>query len=231
MLMNAKKNAARKAADLIREGMTVGLGSGSTANFAIQEIGQRVKQGLKITAVATSIKSETLAKSVGIPVLDPQEVDRVDIALDGADEVDKKGNLMKGGGGSLLREKVIAFASKRFYAMVDESKVIEKLGKRALPVEIVPFAARLTLRHIQLLGGAPVLRQLKGKHFMSDNGNLVADCRFGEIEDPAGLDIKLKLIPGVVDTGLFLSQIVSGIFIGYENKETRFIELDSGSEE
>lgn len=229
--MDAKKNAAEKAAGLVREGMTVGLGSGSTANYAIEKIGERMKQGLKIRAVATSIKSENLARSLGIPVLDPQDIDTVEIALDGADEVDKKGNLMKGGGGSLLREKIIAFASKRFYVMVDESKLTVRLGRRALPVEIVPFAADFTLEHIRLLGGHPVLRQVKGKNFTSDNGNLVADCRFGEIEDPAALDIKLKLIPGVVETGLFLSQIVSGIFIGYENKETRFIELDSGSEE
>lgn len=228
--MDAKKNAAEKAVDLLRPGMTVGLGSGSTANYAIQFIGERIKQGLKIRAVATSVKSEALAKSVGIPVLDPQEVDIVDIALDGADEVDKKGNLIKGGGGSLLREKMIAFASKRFYVMVDDSKLTDKLGQRALPVEIVPFAANLTLGHIKLLGGRPVIRKMNGKSFTSDNGNLVADCHFEGIEDPAGLDIKLKLIPGVVDTGLFLSQIISGIFIGFENKETRFISLIRDSE-
>lgn len=228
--MDAKKNAAEKAADLLRDGMTVGLGSGSTANYAIKNIGKKVREGLKIKTVATSIKSETLAKSVGIPVLDPQEVASVDIALDGADEVDKKGNLIKGGGGSLLREKIIAFASQRFYVMVDDSKLTETL-QRALPVEIVPFAANLTLQHIRLLGGHPVLRQVNGKNFISDNGNLVADCNFGEIADPAGLDIKLKLIPGVIDTGLFLRQIISGIFIGYKNKETRFISLNSGSEE
>lgn len=229
--MDAKKNAAEKAVALLRDGMTVGLGSGSTANYAIQAIGKRVREGLKITAVATSIKSETLARSVGIPILDPQEADIIDIALDGADEVDKKGNLIKGGGGSLLREKIIAFASKRFYVMVDDSKLTDKLGLRFLPVEIVPFAANLTLEHIRLLGGHPELRRVDEKTFKSDNGNLVADCHFGEIEDPAALDIKLKLIPGVVDTGLFLSQIISGIFIGYENKETRFISLNSGSEE
>lgn len=229
--MDAKKKAAEKAADLLRDGMTVGLGSGSTANYAIENIGKKVREGLKIKAVASSIKSETLAKSVGIPVLDPQEVASVDIALDGADEVDKKGNVIKGGGGSLLREKIIAFASQRFYVIVDDSKLTETLGQRALPVEIVPFAANLTLQHIRLLGGHPVLRQVNGKNFISDNGNLVADCNFGEIADPAGLDIKLKLIPGVIDTGLFLRQIISGIFIGYKNKETRFISLNSGSEE
>lgn len=212
---------------LLRDGMTVGLGSGSTAEYAIQEIGERVRQGLEITAVATSVKSGVLAKKVGITVLDPDDIDTLDIALDGADEVDEKGNLMKGGGGSLLREKIIAFASKRFYVMVDNSKLTGKLGQRALPVEIVPFAANLTLKHVRLLGGRPALRMVNGKNFKSDNGNLVADCHFGDIEDPAGLDLKLKLIPGVVDTGLFLRQIVSGIFVGYQDKETRFIALDS----
>ncbi|MEX1241757.1 MAG: ribose 5-phosphate isomerase A, partial [Cyclobacteriaceae bacterium] len=151
--MVAKKNAAERAVELIKDGMTVGLGSGSTASYAIANIGERVKRGLKIKAVASSLKSETLAKSLMIPVFDPSQIDSIDIAIDGADEVDTTGNLIKGGGGSLLREKIIAFGSKAFHVIVDDSKLVERLGNRApVPVEITPFAAGLTMRHLQQLG-------------------------------------------------------------------------------
>jgi len=218
--MIAKKNAAEKAVELIRDGMTVSLGSGSTAMYAIQKIGERVRQGLTIRTVASSLKSEKLAKELNIPVYDPSEVDSIDIAIDGADEVDMKGNLIKGGGGSLLREKVLAFASKKFHVIVDQSKLVEHLGiKTALPVEIIPFAETLTLRHLRSLGCDPVIRKSGEKKFISDNGSLIADCRFGEITDPAWLDMKIKMIPGVIETGLFSAKIVTSVFVGSENGE------------
>lgn len=225
--MTGKEIAAEKAVELIEEGMTVGLGSGSTAEFAIRKIGEKVKQGLKIKAVATSRKSEDLAKKLSIPVVDPAATEVIDIAIDGADEVDRKGNLIKGGGGSLLREKVIAFASQRFYVIVDDSKLVERLGKRSIPVEMIAFAADLTLRHIKNLGGDAVLRQSKGKNFITDNGNLIADCNFNDFGDPAWLDVKLKMIPGVVETGLFLSGIVTGIFVGSASNTVHFIPVNS----
>lgn len=226
--MNSKQIAAENAIELVADGMVVGLGSGSTARYAIERLGEKVKDGLSIKAVATSIASETLARDLSITVIDPSDAASIDIdiAIDGADEVDRKGNLMKGGGGSLLREKVIAFASKRFYVIVDESKQVDKLGKRPLPVEIIPFGSALTLSHIERLGCKPVLRTVDGKAFITDNNNLIVDCQFEKIKDPAWLDIKFKMIPGVVETGLFLQQIVTGIFIGHDTGEVRVISLN-----
>lgn len=225
--MDAKRLAAEKAVELIRDGMTVGLGSGSTASYAIQKIGERVRQGLNIRAVATSHKTEKLARELSIPLYDPADVETIDIALDGADQVDTKANLIKGGGGSLLREKIIAFASKRFHVMVDQSKLVEHLGNMSLPVEIVPFGAALTIKHLRLLGSDPVIRQSRGERFITDNGNLIADCRFQRIDEPAWLDVKIKMIPGVIETGLFSNKIITSVFVGTSNGEVREIFVNA----
>lgn len=226
--MNAKEQAAEKAIALIQDGMTIGLGSGSTAQYAIEKIGARVRKGLQIKAVASSIKTEKLAAECDIPVIPMSAgstIDTIDIALDGADEVDTKGNLIKGGGGSLLREKIIAFASKRFHVMVDDTKLVERLGRGSLPVEIIPFAAGLTLMHLRRLGCDPLLRIQKGKNFITDNGNLIADCKFEDIDEPEWLDMKIKMIPGVIETGLFSAKIVTSIFIGSENGNVREVSV------
>lgn len=225
--MDAKRLAAEKAVELIRDGMTVGLGSGSTASYAIQKIGERVRQGLNIRAVATSHKTEKLARELSIPLYDPADVETIDIALDGADQVDTKANLIKGGGGSLLREKIIAFASKRFHVMVDQSKLVEHLGNMSLPVEIVPFGAPLTIKHLRLLGSDPVIRQSRGERFITDNGNLIADCRFQRIDEPAWLDVKIKMIPGVIETGLFSNKIITSVFVGTSNGAVREIFVNA----
>ena len=217
--MDAKRSAAEKAVALIRNGMTVGLGSGSTSSIAIALLGEKVRTGLDIRAVATSLKSEVIARESGINVIDPSGAEVIDIAIDGADQVDKKGNLIKGGGGSLLREKIIAYASKRFHVMIDDSKLVERLMSFPLAVEIVPFASELTLRMIRELGCEPRWRKAGDKRFVSDNGHYIADCKFDEIADPSWLDVKLKLIPGVVETGIFSSQIVTSILIGYSDRE------------
>ena len=227
--MDAKRNAAAEAVALVKDGMTVGLGSGSTANYAIEMIGARVQQGLRVRAIASSIKSEALARKVGIELLDNRPLVNPDIALDGADEVDTEGNLLKGGGGSLLREKILAFSSKQFFVMVDDSKMVKTLGKRPLPVEMVPFAASLTLLHLESLGCKPEIRQIEGKDFITDNGNLIADCSFEEVTDPAWLDMRLKMIPGVIETGLFLRQIVTGIIIGFRDSDTKLVDLSSSA--
>lgn len=224
--MDAKKIAAEKAVGLLRDNMTVGLGSGSTASYAIQKIGEQIQQGLKITAVASSVKSEGLAKSCGIRVLDPSEVGTIDISIDGADEVDTKGNLIKGAGGSLLREKIIAFASTRFHVVIDDSKLVTRLGKAALPVEIVTFGANLTLRHLTSLGCDPIIRKHSGLNFITDNGNLIADCKFADIEDPAWLDVKIKMIPGVVETGLFSGKILTSLFVGSSDGNVREVVIN-----
>ncbi len=225
--MEAKKAAAEKAVEKIQDGMTVGLGSGSTASYAIQRLGERVRAGLKIKAVATSLKSEYLALESGIPVFDPSEFTALDIDVDGADEVDEKGNLIKGGGGSLLREKVIAFASKRFLVVVDDSKLVQTLGRFALPVEVIPFAARLTLYQLKTLGCVPAFRKSEGgENFVTDNGNFIIDCKFDAISDPAWLDVKIKMIPGVIETGLFSNKVVTSVFVGYQNGQVREISIN-----
>lgn len=225
--MEAKKVAAEKAVALISDGMTIGLGSGSTASYAIQKIGERINEGLKIRAVASSLKSETLAKQFSIPVVDPQDIEHIDIAIDGADEVDPKGNLIKGGGGSLLREKIIAFASRKFYVVVDDSKLVDWLGRFSLPLEIVPFGSELTLAHLKDLPCRPVIRKSNGKIFITDNGNLIVDCQFDKIEDPAWLDVRIKMIPGVVETGLFSSKIITSIFVGDPTGKVKEIPVNT----
>lgn len=221
--MDAKKLAAEKAVELIRDGMTVGLGSGSTASYAIRKIGELVRHGLKIRAVASSYKTEKLAREMSIPVYDPADVEMIDIAFDGADKVDTKANLIKGGGGSLLREKIIAFASKRFHVIIDQSKLVEHLGNVSLPVEIVPFGTRITIEHLRAIGSDPVIRQSEGKNFVTDNGNFIADCWFQRIDEPAWLDVKVKMIPGVIETGLFSNKIVTSVFVGTGSGEVREI--------
>ena len=218
--MNAKELAAEKAVEKIENHMVVGLGTGSTASHAIHKIGERIKQGLSIKAVATSLASERLAMELNIPLLPLAAIESVDIAIDGADEVDARRNLIKGGGGALLREKIVAFASRRFIVVVDQSKLTETLGNFPLPVEIVPFAPALALKHLRALGCEPSIRKKEGKEFVTDNGNLIIDCKFARIEDPASLDVAIKKIPGVVETGLFLNTMVSEVIVGYENGET-----------
>lgn len=222
----AKKNAAARAVELIKEGMLVGLGSGSTASYAIELIGKKVMAGLKISAVAASVKSEFLAGRYGIPLVELGKNDVIDLAIDGADELDTSGNLIKGGGGSLLREKIIDYASRRFYVLIDESKLVAQLGKFPLPVEIVPFAYQLTMRFIEELGCQPTIRKFNDNVFSTDNGNLIVDCAFGEINDPAWLDMRLKMIPGVVETGLFSSKTVTGIFVGYADGSVKDISIN-----
>lgn len=215
--MNAKKLAAEKAVEFIEDGMIVGLGTGSTAYYAIQKIAERINTGLRIQAVATSRQSEEMARQTGIPIIPFSDVNLIDIDIDGADEVDKNFNLIKGGGGALLREKIIACNSKRFIVVVDQSKLVDTLGKFPLPVEIVPFAFELTMKKLQNLDCDIQIRQKEGKIFITDNGNYIVDCSFGEIADPAKLNSLIHLIPGVVETGLFVHGMVSSVIVGSDS--------------
>lgn len=212
--MDAKQIAAETAALRVEDGMIVGLGSGSTAEHAIRKIGERVRAGLRIQAVASSRKSEALAKAEGITVLDPGDVVYVDLGIDGADEVDPRLNLLKGGGGSLLREKILAYASRAFIVMVDDTKLVARLGIRAVPLEVTPFGLSFTARHLASMGGDPVLRLQDNQPFITDNGNVIIDCKFPSIDDPAALDVRLKMIPGVVETGLFPHKLVTAVLVG-----------------
>lgn len=199
-----KRKAAEKAVEFIEDGMTLGLGTGSTTFFAIEAIGTLVRKGYRLRGVPTSIASEEQARKCGIPLVTLDEVDGIDLTIDGADEVDQDLNLIKGMGGALLREKIVAYASKQEIIIVDEAKLVETLGtKSPLPIEVTRFGHRLTAMNIRSLGCLP---ELKGgeKPFVTDNGNYIYNCRFERIEDPCSLDRKLKSIPGVIETGLFL---------------------------
>jgi len=215
-----KKAAGEKAASFVKPSMTVGLGTGSTAYWAIEKIGELVAAGLQIRAIATSVQSDTQARSLGIPMITFEQLDHIDIDIDGADEVDEHLALIKGGGGALLREKIIASASREFVVVADDSKLVTRLGKFPLPVEVVPFGWEMTLRRIVPLGCHAAVRQHEGKPFVTDNGNYIVDCRFGEIDDAEVLDEKLKRIPGIVETGLFL-KMASRAVIGYPDGSTR----------
>lgn len=221
--MNAKRLAAEKAVEYVKTGMVVGLGTGSTATWAIKALGEKVKAGLDIQAIASSVASENLAKQYGIRLIDFSELDVIDVTIDGADEVDTNRNLIKGGGGALLREKIIAYNSKEFIVIVDDTKLVNMLGKFPLPVEVVPFAVDLTLKQLIKLGCKTNIRQKEGKEFVTDNANLIADCHFGTIEDPADLNTKLLLIPGVAECGLFLYPKVSQVIIGYTDGTVDFL--------
>jgi len=198
-----KQAAARAAAELVESSSIVGLGSGSTATYAIRFLGQRVREGLKIVGIPTSQKTKQLAEQLGIPLSTLDQHPQIDIDIDGADEIDPQLNLIKGGGGALLREKIIASASRRFVVVGDSSKQVAHLGKFPLPVEVIPFAQSLISKRIAGLGAQVSLRGA-GNPYVTDEGHHILDCTFGEIADPAALAEKLRAIPGVVEHGLFI---------------------------
>lgn len=203
-----KKIVAEKAVDtFVKDGMNVGLGTGSTAYFAIKRIGQLVADGYDLTCVATSVQSENLARESGIRVVDLDEVDKLDVTIDGADEVDPKMQLVKGLGGALLREKIVAAATVREVIIVDESKLVEKLGTKApLPVEVLRFGHEHTRYALERQGCKLELRMRDGEPFVTDGGNYIYDCRFPEgISNPFFLESRIDVIPGVVENGLFLN--------------------------
>lgn len=199
----SKKHAGEAAVESIKDGMVVGLGSGSTVYWMLKKLGERVQQGLDITGIPTSVKTEQLAKEFGIPLTSFSEMDGIDIAIDGADEVDGELNLLKGGGGALVREKIVASYAKQFIIIVDESKIVSHLGAFALPVEVVPFGWESTAEAIAEFGCAPHIREADDELFISNNGNYILDCQFAEIIQPKQLHEQLKLCVGVVETGLF----------------------------
>ncbi len=209
-----KKIAGDKAAEYVEDGMTVGLGTGSTVNWTVIKLGEMVANGLKIRGIPTSVQTEKLAREHNIPLVDFSEVTDLDIAIDGADEIDPELNLIKGGGGALVREKLVAASSRRFIVVADDSKLVEKLGEFPLPVEIVPFAWETTEKRVAEFGINPQRRMKKGEPFVSDNGNYILDCNCGAIDDPVDLHTKLKLLVGVVETGLFVGMTDIAIIAG-----------------
>jgi ribose 5-phosphate isomerase A len=203
-----KQAAAQRALELVKPGWTIGLGTGSTARYFIEGLARNVRKGLKVRAVATSLESRTQAEAGGIPIT--ESVDGpLDLAVDGADEIDPAVNCVKGRGGALLREKIVAHASRRFVLIADETKLVGRLGRGPVPVEVLPFLWQATSRSIESLGGRPELRMAAGAPFRTDNGNLVFDTSFGSVD--AALGIALHAIPGVIEHGLFFGMARAAI--------------------
>ena len=219
-----KREAAEAAAGLVQDGMTVGLGTGSTATFAIAQLAERVKSGLRIKAVPTSERSAAQARDGGIELVELDEGLRLDLTIDGADSVARTSlHLVKGLGGALLREKIVAAASKRLLIVVDSSKMVDQLSENApVPIEVTPFGWRATAGSIAVLGTRPILRHdAGGTPFRTDGGNLILDCHTGPISDPAALDAALQAIVGVVETGLFIGR-TSEVFLAGPEGVQRF---------
>jgi ribose 5-phosphate isomerase A len=203
-----KQAAAERALELVKPGTIIGLGTGSTARYFIEALAKKVRNGLKIEAVVTSAESRRQAEAGGIPLTD--RVDgSLDLAVDGADEIDPAVNCVKGRGGALLREKIVAHASRRFVVIADESKLVGRLGRGPVPIEVLPFLWETTSRSIESLGGRPELRLAAGEPFKTDNGNLVLDTSFGAVD--AGLGVALHAIPGVIEHGLFFGMARAAI--------------------
>ncbi len=211
-----KQIAGNEAAKLVQDDMIIGLGTGTTANFFIYALANRVQQGLRLVgAVSSSLASQELAGNLGIPTTTLDAYPELDLYIDGADEIDPELRLLKGAGGALLREKIVASSSKRFIVIADISKQVKQLGHTfPIPVETVPFAVAPVRRHLQALGAVTRIRQIDGNAFVTENNNIIVDCVFPDgITNPEELDERLHSIVGVVETGLFLhfsSQVIIG---------------------
>ncbi|MED2836506.1 ribose 5-phosphate isomerase A [Bacillus wiedmannii] len=217
-MLNFKQLAGEYAANLVKDGMKVGLGTGSTVYWTIQKLGERVKEGLSFQAVPTSKETEVLAKQLNISLISlNDDVQSLDLTIDGADEIDANLQLIKGGGGALLREKIVATSSKELIIIADESKLVTHLGTFPLPVEIIPFSWKQTERKIQSLGCQTTLRLKNNETFITDNNNVIIDCVFPHnISNPANIHTQLKMITGVVETGLFVN-MTSKAIVGTKN--------------
>jgi ribose 5-phosphate isomerase A len=229
-----KLQAAEQALGYVEDGMKLGLGSGSTAAKFVELLGAKVRNGLKVICVPTSEATRAQAAALGIPLTTLEETPALDLTIDGADEIDEELRLIKGGGGALLREKIVAVASDRLVVIADHTKLVEVLGRFPLPLEVVPFGLTATKRLVSKLaeesgceGEIKLRLGADGKTFVTDNGNHILDCVFGAIDDPEALEDALKLVPGVVESGLFLGIADVGIIAGPKGIEVlSAIEID-----
>ena len=212
-----KRMAAEKAVEEVQSGAIVGLGTGSTVLHVLHALGEKVRDGLNIIGIATSKQTETISAQQGIPLSTLAEHAKIDLTIDGADEIDANLNLIKGGGGALVREKIIAHASKRLVIVADEGKLVPVLGTTfALPVEVLQFGWEATQTAINNICGRSTLRSSGKKPFLSDNGNYILDCHFEEIRQPARIESQLNNLPGVVENGLFVNRADKAV-IGAES--------------
>jgi ribose 5-phosphate isomerase A len=208
-----KEAAARASLQFVKDGQVVGLGTGSTAAYFIQLLGERVKNGLRVRGIPTSVRSKELAESLGIPLTTLDECQEIAVTVDGADEVDPQLRLIKGGGGAMLREKIVASATRQMIVVADASKQVKHLGKFPLPVEVIRFAQALIKKRIEALGADVQLRLgSDGKPYVTDENHHILDCRFGEIRDPEGLACELSAMPGLVEHGLFIGMASVALF-------------------
>ncbi|WP_158794675.1 ribose-5-phosphate isomerase RpiA [Granulicella sp. L60] len=216
-----KEAAALASLSFIRDGNIVGLGTGSTAAYAVRLLGERVKAGLAIRGIPTSSQTRDLASSLGIPLTTFEEVQHIDVTIDGADEFDPQLCLIKGGGGALLREKIVASASSQLVIVTDSSKQVAVLGKFPVPIEVITFAQPLVKKEMEALGATVSVRQLPtGGPFITDEGHHILDCHFGQIPDPASLARKLSDTPGIVEHGLFIN-MASVVILAHDGKITQ----------
>jgi len=208
-----KEAAARASLEFIEDGQVVGLGTGSTAAFFIKLLGEKVKAGLRIRGIPTSIRSKELAASLGIPLTTLDECQNIDVTVDGADEVDPQLRLIKGGGGAMLREKIVASATKKMVVVADASKQVQHLGKFPLPVEVIGFAQALVAKKIAAMGARVEERKdASGKSYITDEHHHILDCSFGEMKDPDRIARELSEMPGVVEHGLFIGMASVALF-------------------
>jgi ribose 5-phosphate isomerase A len=219
-----KQQVGMAAAELVKPDMTIGVGSGSTVYWFIIVLAGKVKDGLQCKGVPTSNQTRELMVQHHIPVVELNEIEQIDLAVDGADEIDPQLHLIKGGGGALLQEKMVAAAAKQLIIIADENKYVKSLGKFPLPVEVVPYGWKQTKRQVEQLGCKRVeLRMKNGNIFITDHGHYILDCHFQQIEDPVALHTQLNNIPGLVENGLFIN-MADGALIG--NKEGKVLFYD-----
>jgi len=207
-----KKIAAEAAVDYINDGMIVGLGTGSTVKFALSKLGGLVRDGLSVQCIPTSEATARQASEEGIPLIDFSQATAIDLTIDGADEIDADLNMIKGGGGALLREKVVASVSKEIITIADSSKNVAYLGAFPLPVEVIPFGWEVVMHKLGVLNVDIVLRKKDGSPFVTDNGNYILDCHLQRIEDAGALEAQINSIPGVMVNGLFVNLATRLIF-------------------
>lgn len=225
---HAKKNVGIYASGLVQQGMNIGIGSGSTVFWFIRELAKKIKAGLEILAVPTSSETKALVKEAGIRLSNLNEIGALQLTIDGADEIDPQGQLIKGGGGALLQEKMVAAASDQLIIIADNTKLVKQLGKFPLPVEVIPFGYKKIQEKIVSSGLCKTvrLRQKKNSPFITDHAHYILDCWFERITDAFALNSVLHLMPGVVETGLFIN-MTSKAIIGFDDGRVEVIEYAS----